>query len=286
MDKAMRASIMRESGDIFGEWLEWSAFHGAKRLYVLTCYLDESERAGSDAFAVAGCLFSLPQAKKFRRHWERLFAPYGGLSHWTHIYNRSGSFKGMTPDQADVLMMKGIAIIVDHCEGWVAQCCLVKDIEALDFGLKGFDTAYAVCCWQAIIGVSALHQRVKGLSRPTKFVFEGGHSDNSEANRALKLLVAEEGEGLEMTREEIQAHKESIGYVSHEFIDKKACVLLQAADAVAWESSKFKAHTLDSDVAPPRGQFAALLRVSHRFTNMKGPRLAEFARKFRSAGEL
>jgi hypothetical protein len=112
---------------------------------MLQAYFDESERE-SGVFCVAGFAFASQQVKKFAKEWSRLFAVYPGGLHMRDLAQRTRSFRGITVEEQQRLIVEAVKIVTRRMSAGFAISCNAHEVKRLDPRVHGFGNAYSLCC--------------------------------------------------------------------------------------------------------------------------------------------
>lgn len=222
--------------------------HAKYDMTSLHAYFDESERPDGQ-FVVAACIFCARKARRFRREWEPIFRPYGGL-HYVDLVHKRRRFASISDEERDSLIRSAIPIVRDSTEACVVITGRTEDAKALRIEADGFRTAYAICCRFAAIRIDEWCKG-EGRKQSVNFVFESGHRAQNEVDRFFSAVAKDERASREFR------------YAGHSFEKKGKNPLLEAADLLAWEFGKFKTDQLDREGDPARrpvrGSLASLV---------------------------
>lgn len=224
-------------------------------LAILEAYFDESEREGG-IFCVAGYVFAPIQAHRFGKDWRRVMGHYwpfrmSELVAGKDKHTRPTKFASLTIDQRNALLRKAIELINHRTMLAISIACNIHDVRRLSPGIKGFRSAYSVCCYLCMmllgkwIDEQKLHDRVA-------YVFEAGHAFQKEAEFLMRLC---------------KKHPQLAAfgrYESHAFVAKEDSAALQAADLYAWELGKFLDETVEQRRRDPRKSLKALVNPNPR----------------------
>lgn len=250
---------------------------------MLAAYFDESERT-SKVFSVAGFAYRRADAKRCGREWVKLFRPYGGC-HMTDLALRKRQFKGISAAEAGRLIQGAIEIINRRaCFGVAVSCNVVEMSQLLPKWIDGFQGAYPVCCYLAMLMLGDQVKRA-GSQERISYYFEAGHALQPEAQRFLSAVSS------------TPFLKEDHRYLSHGFASKKDVVQLQSADILAWEWAKYWDETAIQRKRTMRRSLAAILSSGSanpsepnnermKYTHLEGQRLREYAEKVKALGLL
>ena len=192
---------------------------------VLQGYFDESERPDG-TFAVAGFAYSKGQAQACLEEWDSLFEEWGGchMSELAHAQDGIGRFAGLSTTETGNLLTKAIAIINARAELAVAVSCDLEEIKSLlPTWIRGFEGAYPVCCHMAMTAMGEL----AGVSNEIAYVFEEGHAHQKHARAFMSRVV------------DVPSLKNLYRHYSDSFADKDKVSLLQTADVLVWECTKY-----------------------------------------------
>jgi hypothetical protein len=219
-------------------------------LAVLEAYFDESERPGG-VFCVAGYVFAPLQAKRFDREWRRVMGPYWPfrMSEFVHRkdkHKRPTKFESLTIDERDALLRKAVELINHRTTLAVSASCNINDVRRFSPDLKGFRSAYSVCCHLCMMLVGKWIDDQRRSDR-VAYVFEAGNTFQKEAEFLMRLC---------RQRPELGAF---CRYESHAFVPKEKSSAVQAADLYAWELGKFLDETVDQGRRAMRQSLRALI---------------------------
>ena len=114
--------------------------------------------------------------------------------------------------------------------------------------MKGFRSPYSFLCHLAMSATAQMLRRHGDLG-PLMYVFEAGHTNEAEA----RYMVGKVGLIPEL--------KAAYMHYGDVFLPKADAVPLQAADLLAWESSKFKDETVDQKTRGIRASLSQLFTV-------------------------
>ncbi len=218
--------LKREAEEDFRGWFYVFTNDGRDRVAVLRAFFDESEREDPSYLVVAGCLFAGPQLRKFRREWERLFAPYGGTCRMVDLFAGKRQFEGLAIRRREWIEQKAGEIIRDRVEHAVAILTYTKDYKDGGSNLE-LKSPYAVCCTCAVITFGEwLEKHGRGDER-IDYVFEDGYTrgGRSEAKEFM----------LGMTSDFM---RNVYRYAGCSFKPKSDAMWLQSADVVAWQGGR------------------------------------------------
>ncbi|WP_168196025.1 DUF3800 domain-containing protein [Novosphingobium sp. EMRT-2] len=213
-------------------------------------YVDESgTHDGSPMLTVAGYMFKREQARRFSRDWEKVLSKHGlPFAHQTDCATGNGHYKAMCKDERITVQ----SALIEH----------IKRRTIFGFGVSVDPRAYT-----EIVGIennapSAYTFALQGCFTIIRrwvertnfagyiaYVFEAGHASEAEAARYIRdaLLKSDSAK---------QKHR----YVSHNFIDKRFALPLQAADMLAWQYHHYLARRIEKGITNPRADFSALIR--------------------------
>ena len=236
----------------FHELLDIVAPRANGALVILKAFFDASTRPKLGIFCVAGYAFTKLQLLKFDRDWWRLFGKYGGC-HMKELVHREGRFRGIERAEADRLIREAVAILRKRAWYGAAVSCNLHEMHALlPRWVHGFEHAYPVCCHMAM-GALATAISESGEDHRVAYVFESGDAYSGCAHDFMKNTDGS------------PELKESYRHYSHNFVDKKDALGLQAADVLAWEWAKYVDETVYQRVRPMRLSLAHLMTKSGTF---------------------
>jgi hypothetical protein len=259
--------------DAFDDLVDILAADGV--VAVLRAYFDASQRT-SGVFTIAGYLFDSYQARKFRRDWNQVFGPYGGL-HMTDLAALQGRYRGrVTRAQSHDMCHSAVEIIRQRMTCGVVVSCWVQDIQTHSpRWIRGYGYPYAVCCHLAMaaMGIWARdHDYRTGIA----YVFENGDEHAAEAT----TLMRNAGHPLIQSQYQYRSH----GFVRK---DDPIAAPIQAADFLAWEWGKFFDETATVHKRPMRRSLAYLLKGQmdrYMLRPMYGDRFARYLSQIHDLG--
>jgi hypothetical protein len=215
-------------------------------------YIDESgTHRGSPMLAVGGYLFRREQAERFSRDSQKVLDSFGVPSaHMTDAVHCLGAYKdaGMVKDDCDKFnrllienirrrTMFGFGVSVDPTK-----------YAAIVGRENNAPSAYSFCLMGCLTIISRWVKRTK-FQGYIAYVFEAGHERQAEANRFLADAILASDHSKAKHR-----------YASHNFIDKKLALPLQAADMLAWQYHHYHYRKVVKGIDKPRMDFTALIR--------------------------
>ncbi len=231
------------SGDGLGEILPVIFQRRAGVLMVLEGYFDESYREDHRLrpVCVAGFAFEQDAYRWFSAAWAKMLAsgpkplPY---FHMTELYSdRSELHDGWSIVDRVALLRGACAAIADHMLFGVSAAFNKGELlsAAPNWEAK-YGDVYAMACQIALQGSESWldkHNRSDSMA----YVFERGHHLWHQADAMLSGMAAGYGP------------KKSYRYMSHTAMDKQEAYGLQAADMLAWISTRLivgwpKTHTM------------------------------------------
>lgn len=219
-------------------------------------YFDESgSHAGSKILCVAGYLFEQEAAKALTIEWNQWLefygVPYFRMSDCAH---GNGPFKGWPVKRRIRLEKKLIGLINKYA--WTGFASTLVPSEYADFPQSLYPmpgaSPYSLCVQSCVANV-ALHW-VPRTQYPgeVSYFFESGHSDQSEANRLMSVLIDD------------PQVRQAMRYASHAFVQKIKAPPVQAADILAWQWYTDRRHLLEG--RPRRKDCEALLATNRVLT--------------------
>src|ERR1051326_3669424 len=265
---------MMTQGDGEGFFLSLLDFIRDKNeVVVLQAFFDESERPDG-LFCVAGYAFASEQARKFTKEWDSLFGAYGGL-HMNEFAHGVGRFAETTPPQREFMMREAVKILNSRMTVGVAVSCRLQEMKAYSPAfIKGFGSAYSVCCHWVMNSVCMALDKA-AIKDPIAYVFEAGHPHEKEA----RYFIGKMNENPEI--------KAFYRHHSDAFIPKNDAVPLKAADLLAYEWLKFKDETLDKAKRKIRGNLLELFKHApgrYQIAHVEGEKLKKAMERYRNLG--
>lgn len=197
-------------------------------LNLVECYFDESE--SDSVLCVAGYLFERDSCVAMSQKWQKVLDDHGlKFFHMVECAQRSKQFKKKTKDECIEIQTKLINLIKAHAlQGYAVSfelrfAHLVPSAKA--HGLE-IIIPYSLCCYFSLM--SARHWAEKNnYSGRIAYFFESGHRHESESNRIMNAIFAEN---------ELRGFYR---YISHTFGDKDQYLPLQTGDILAWQWRKY-----------------------------------------------
>lgn len=203
---------------------------GCELLMVLGGYFDESEREGADdPICVAGYVFKPGAYRIFAKRWRRFLRSAGlGHLHATDLYAGVDSTYGkFDAKRRAALLARAVELInASYLVGIVAAFNRAEFERMAPEGFAAvngsiYSSACQVCMRQTAFWLKA-HSHYQNVA----YVFEAGHKFQHEAN-AIMRPISSTAELTAMFR-----------YHSHSFVRKEDAAGLQAADLLAWITTR------------------------------------------------
>lgn len=223
-------------------------------LAVFHAYFDDSgKESDRPVWAVGGYLIRADKARQMKKKWQLLLRRFG-LPYF-HMVDcapapGNGVFKKLSSQDRDNVARQCIQLIKDHV---AAGFVILMNPKKFDRTLPGHSgDPYAFACESCLMSVDRWLTEKIGPSR-IKFFFEAGSAGQASA----MARVAQHGIELPSEHE-----------ASTEFSPKADVPLLQAADLLAWQSTK---HIKDAifNGRKVRKDFLSLIEVEHNFIMLK-----------------
>ncbi|MGA2106892.1 MAG: DUF3800 domain-containing protein [Syntrophorhabdales bacterium] len=249
---------------------------GGYVVQMVEAYFDESgSHDGSPVLCVAGYIFEKDSCVKMDSEWSAVLKefdlPFFRMSRCAH---KIKPFNKLTKDQCIEVEKKMIGIIKDRASYGIAVTIEPKvyDVEGPKRSEIRLKSAYTLCAWEAIAGVSWWADKINYTGEIAYF-FESGHRNASDTNDIMNRLFKKPD------------LRKDYRYSSHTFADKKKVRPLQAADLLAWQwfthikrvktgdqVMRSDCFALIGDQNPPHG----LLHInSNMLRDLEGPVLKE-----------
>jgi hypothetical protein len=206
-------------------------------------YLDESYES-SELFAVAGYLFRCEQAHEAEVAWKQALDEFGlPYFHMVDCAHGVGLFKGMTQRRRSEIAARMIALTAKSEFGFVAL------VNPSRFSKVNTNADPYIFCVDILVMSLCAWLSDKGPSQ-IAFFLESGHASASKSASKIDRLKSDPDVAK--------------CYLSYTFAQKEDVRLLQAADLLAWQSTKFIKDKI-SKKRKPRGDFLELLKHPHAF---------------------
>jgi hypothetical protein len=216
----------------------------------MSAFFDESE--SGQYFTVGGYLFRKSKVRPFEREWGRMLKsaqiPYFRMS---ACNAGEYPFDKMDWEERDKVAREAIRIIIKFASAGYFVAVRPKEFDAI-LGKDSFvDNPYTLCLYLCLMGL----QLWANEHDPTAlfgYFFEAGCNHQGDAERFVKAIgLTERGPNFR--------------YSGHSFVLKDRSMPTQAADVLAWHSSK-NLNRYDQGIKEgkehllrPRGDFRALL---------------------------
>lgn len=209
-------------------------------------YFDESGDFDEEpkVFCISGYYLVSEAAKEMHEKWGEVLARHNiPYFHMVDCAHGTDAFAGMEKDERTEIVKEFIDLIKKYTLAGVSVIVREEDFEASDKHPDAYSSCVAHCvtALQVFLHVS----RIEG---DMAYFFESGHKNRG---RAFKH-VAE-------TLEKLSAPLT--------FAPKEQVRLLQAADLLAWQSSKYVKDRI-SKKRPPRKDFMSLMEHPHSFAHV------------------
>lgn len=215
---------------------------------MLAVYVDESgTHAGSPVVTMGGFVFKIEQALRFQRDWKRelkfLNLEY---AHMTDCVHGEGPYKKLSKEDRIKSVIKLNGLIKHRSIYGFSIDVNVKDYDEVRIGFPVFPEIYTFCLVEVMKTVAVNNKRLK-IDDEVAYVFESGHEHASQGDMYARA-VAIFGRNSETRQYKVR---------SCNFLDKRKCLPLQAADLMAWHSRHY---VMERGKRPMRKDFEALLR--------------------------
>lgn len=241
---------------------------------MMEAYMDESyPKEGSSPYAsVAGYLFVSKQAQVMSGQWAT-FLKDKGLKYFrmSECASGNGQFKGWPVEARDKVARSLISRVKKHSSfGFAAVIDHAKHEEV--FGRHAeMPSAYTMACFSALNIIRRWADRNK-YTGDIAYVFEAGSLGWGEASAYLSDL-------FRSSRKASQYRCASLSFVS-----KEKAPLLQAADLIAWHTTKAYVNELEG--RPLRKDFQALIRPGDRLMEYNPREIEKLRIHLREGGYL
>lgn len=198
---------------------------------MLRAYIDESEQARMELFAIGGYLFDRPGERRFEVKWKRALKQKALTRfHLTDFENRQGQFKGWNEKDRVAFLRQLHKIILDTSLMEISVVLDVRVYEQLvreEPDLIGVLTPYEFCFTTCIGNVARKLTRMGREERISYVADQVGPKAGKGYLMAAYNRLARYPEALDFSRIE-----------SMEWADTRKRVHLQAADIWAYEATK------------------------------------------------
>ena len=237
--------------DLFEQLVNLAVPAGGCVVILAEAYVDESgTHDDSPMLAVGGYVFKREQAGRFSRDWQKVLDRYGlPAAHMTDAVHCAADYKRARMTMNDCIecnrslienikrrTMFGFGVSVDP-----------RKYEEIVGSEKNAPSAYSFCLMGCLTIIRRWIER-NAFKGHFAYVFEAGHNRQGEASRFI-------GDAILVSDRSKERHR----YASHNFIDKKLALPLQAADMLAWHYHHYHARKL-AGIDKPRADFSALIR--------------------------
>jgi len=201
---------------------------GCIAVFVLNGYYDESARQGArDPISVAGYPFKPTAYKQFCRQWRNVLRAAGGVDflHMTDLYAGKAQYEQLK-DRASVFKM-AVDTIDQYATAGVGVAFFQDELEALvpEEWPQRFGSNYSGAC-QICLQLTANWLDEHRQFASVFYTLENGHTFRNEIDRVLHKAAG------------TPELKQLFRYHGHTFLDKRDATGLQAADVLAWASTK------------------------------------------------
>ena len=229
--QACRANSYNTSD--FRDWVFWVSLDGACLMGIPKAFGDASRR-NDGTRAVAACLFSKKQSKRFAAEMDHHFGKYGGL-HMRKLVHGYGAFEPLSESEREVLRRVAEEIVCSRVETCVVVGCAEQDAEGLILENEGYVSPYAICCHWVALGLSEWCES-NGRRDLIHYTFEAGDRGGGEASKYFEFWAKHKGLSAD------------IRYAGHDFVTKSVGgALLQAADLIAWEAGIYMSECMTTE---------------------------------------
>lgn len=229
-------------------------------------YMDESgTHEGAEPTVVAGFVFKHEQAIRFSRDWQKVLDHYRlPYSHMKEASGIGGIYKaaGMSKDDC----AKCNSLLIENTKRRSIFSFGASVHQEMYRGIVGKEqnapSAYTFCLMSCMTILRRWAERSSYKGRIPYF-FEAGNEREGEAQRFVKDAL------LDCDRA-----KEKARYASHDSIDKRLALPLQAADFLAWQFHHHHSRRAKIPNVRTRADFNALLRprdncIEHDETSLR-----------------
>lgn len=237
-------------------------------MVMLEAYFDESgTHDRSNVTAIAGYILPSRQAVQMDKSWRSLVEKFNvPFLHMKDLAPGGKPFDHLTAEQRADLVTRAMNLIRKHTsQGFAVVVCPNR----FDRSHGDLPDPYSFCAQACFLAVKAWMDQRK-ITGGANLFFEKGHKDSAKAI-----------EVLEKTNE--------LGGLcpSYTFARKSEVVLLQAADLLAWHTTKFIKDKVNG-TRPPRKDFAYLMDHPHllMFTFVSGSTISVSHAKSLSSGDV
>lgn len=231
----------RSSLDSFARLLDLVHPNGGTVALMYVGYFDESGDLTTEpgVFCISGYFLSADNAKLMNEKWSRVLQRYNiRYFHMVECAHGNGIFKDVPePDRIEVVRQL-IAIIKEHTYSGFSVIVEADHFEKSD----KYPDAYSACASVCVTGLKSFLS-TRRLTGDIAYFFESGHPSKGTAYNLIANKLAEDGNSLT-------------------FAGKEQAILLQAADLLAWQCTKY-VKDRRSNARPPRKDFLSLVEHVH-----------------------
>jgi hypothetical protein len=237
-----------QEAEIFAHLLEVLLPEGGYVMAIYDVYLDESYSEGERILAIGGYLVRVDNAKLMDAEWRAVLAEYNlPYFHMADAHGDgkkgSGVFSHLNNDQCDQVVRKMIAIIKKYVT--VGFAGLTNPQKEITRG--GVVDMYTACLAETVDSLGAwMHHDPTGK---VAFFFEAGHPNGLRAHKFI---------------DEHYARGTWPAFAGIAFKNKAELPLLQSADLLVWQATKFLADKI-ANKRKPRKDFIELVQERHSF---------------------
>ena len=239
-------------------------FFGERRGWVvlMSSFFDESE--AGPYFTAGGYLFRKSKVRPFEKEWG-LMLKKAEIPYFRMSACNAGEypFKDMNWGERDTIAREAIRLICKYATYGHYVAVMPQEFAAV-LGKESFvDNPYTLCQYICLMAMRDWSNR-NDPNALIGYFFEAGSNHQGDAGRFVSAIgLTERGPDFR--------------YAGHEFVLKERSMPTQAADMLAWHSSK-NLNRFDAGLTHPRGDFRALLDgVETGYTYANESLLREFA---------
>lgn len=204
-------------------------------------YFDESGSFDEDpkVFCISGYFVSSEQARVMDDEWGRVLRDHDiSYFHMVDCAHGTGIFAGIPRDKRIEIVRSLIELIKNHT---VAGFSVLAREDVFEASAKHPDP-YSVAV-RASVATLQTFMQINRIGGDIRFVFEHGHKNRGRAYSHVAEQLTSSASALEFAR-------------------KEDVRLLQAADLLAWQSTKYTKDRLGG-TRPPRKDFLSLMEHHH-----------------------
>jgi hypothetical protein len=238
----MNAQSARHSWDRFQRHVEVLLPDGGNIVVMFEGYFDESGsfEEGPGVFCIAGYHIEAEQARLMDAAWRQVLREHDiPFFHMVDCAHRAEAFKAKDVAECIDIETKLIALIKKHT---IAGFSALANVNNFQLSPK-YPDEYSACVESCVVGLASFLDLQRLDARDTAYFFESGHKNKGRAYQHVAQRIEEMGASIT-------------------FAGKEQVCLLQAADLLAWQSTKYVKDRM-SGARGPRKDFLSLMEHRH-----------------------